>query len=129
MKKLGAKAICFTGGGEPMIHKDFYEILSFTKKNDLDVGLITNGSAITKEHSLELIKNLQWIRVSVSGGDADSYNKVQGKDHFDRVINNIEILAKKKMEKDSDIKIGIRMLVNEVNLHTLSKLADRIKKR
>ena len=32
MKKLGAKAICFTGGGEPMIHKDFYEILSFTKK-------------------------------------------------------------------------------------------------
>jgi len=127
MKKLGAKAICFTGGGEPMIHKDFYQILTFTKKNELDCGLITNGSAITKEHYLELLNNLQWIRISVSGGDAASYNKVQGKDHFERVINNIEMVAKEKVKKNNNIKIGIRMLVNEVNLYTLSKLAKRIK--
>ena len=126
MKKLGAKAICFTGGGEPMIHKDFYQILSFTKENGLDCGLITNGSAIVKEHCDDLISNLKWLRVSVSGGDAASYNKVQGKDHFERVINNISMLAKEKIKGDNNIKIGIRMLVNEINLYTLSKLAARI---
>ena len=93
MKNLGAKAICFTGGGEPMIHKDFYKILSFTKEKGLDCGLITNGSAITKEHCDELIDNLNWIRVSVSGGDSESYNKVQGKDHFERVIKNISMIS------------------------------------
>ena len=127
MKKLGAKAICFTGGGEPMIHKDFYQILSFTNENGLDCGLITNGSAIIEERCDDLINNLNWLRVSISGGDATSYNKVQGKDHFERVINNISMLAKKKIKKDSNIKIGLRMLVNEINLYTLSKLAERIK--
>jgi MoaA/NifB/PqqE/SkfB family radical SAM enzyme len=127
MKKLGTKAICFTGGGEPMIHKDFYQILSFTKEKELDCGLITNGSAITKEHCAELINNLQWIRISISGGDAASYNKVQGKEHFERVINNISMLAKEKIKKVNSFKIGIRMLLNEINLYSLSKLAERIK--
>ena len=127
MKNLGAKAICFTGGGEPMIHKDFYKILSFTKKKGLDCGLITNGSAITKDHCGELVDNLNWIRISVSGGDAESYNKVQGKDHFERVIKNIFMISNEKIKKRSNIKIGIRMLVNEENLYTLSKLADKVK--
>ena len=49
MRKLGAKAITFTGGGEPMIHKDFYEILVTSKKLGFDCGLITNGSIITRK--------------------------------------------------------------------------------
>ena len=127
LKKLGTKAICFTGGGEPMIHKKFYEILSFAEKNGLDCGLITNGSAITKEHSSELVENLQWIRVSINGGDAASYNKVQGKEHFERVVSNISMLAKEKIKKNNNIKIGIRMLVNKTNLYSLSKFTERIK--
>ena len=49
MRKLGSKAITFTGGGEPMIHKDFYEILVISKKMGFDCGLITNGSVITEK--------------------------------------------------------------------------------
>lgn len=127
MNDLGTKAICFTGGGEPMIHKDFYDILTFTKDKGLDCGLITNGSAITEDRCDDLLNNLEWIRVSISGGDAESYNKVQGKEHFDRVINNIKMLANKKIKKNKIIKIGIRMLVTEENLYTLSKLAKKIK--
>ena len=73
----------------------------------------------------ELIIN-NWIRISVSGGDAESYNKVQGKDHFERVIKNIFMISNEKIKKRSNIKIGIRMLVNEENLYTLSKLADKV---
>ena len=32
MRKLGSKAITFTGGGEPMIHKDFYLPMGFVRK-------------------------------------------------------------------------------------------------
>ena len=94
-----------------MIHKKFYEILSFAEKNGLDCGLITNGSAITKEHSSELVENLQWIRVSINGGDAASYNKVQGKEHFERVVSNISMLAKEKIKKN-----------NPTRSNTLSKI-------
>jgi len=126
MKVLGTKAITFTGGGEPMIHKDFYEILSFAKSIGLDCGLITNGSAITEKNCDLLMKNLKWIRLSMSGGDKDSYLAVQGKDHFELVCKNLEMLCKDKKGAKSDLKVGIRMLITEENLHTLTKLTKII---
>ena len=78
MRQMGSKAITFTGGGEPMIHKNFGEILEYTKSLGYDCGLITNGSVITEKNAHFLIKNLKWIRFSISGGDKESYQAVQG---------------------------------------------------
>lgn len=127
MRTLGTKAITFTGGGEPMIHKNFYEVLSFAKSIGLDCGLITNGSAITEKNCSQLIKNLKWIRISMSGGDKESYLLVQGKDHFELVCKNLEILCKEKRLNNENLKIGIRMLITEKNFGTLKKLAKIIK--
>ena len=126
MKDLGTKAITFTGGGEPMIHKDFYEILSFTQSIGLDCGLITNGSAITEKNCDLLMKNLKWIRISISGGDKESYFKVQGKDHFGLVFKNLEMLCKEKKRSDSNLKVGVRMLITKENFHTLIELSKII---
>ncbi len=124
MRKLGAKAITFTGGGESMIHKDFHKILLKTKKLGFDCGLITNGSAITDNKCEELLNNCNWIRFSVSGGDKESYYAVQGKDHFDLVTKNIKMICSHKKNKNKKTKIGIRMLITKENLYTLVKLAN-----
>lgn len=126
MRKLGAKAITFTGGGEPMIHKDFYEILVTSKKLGFDCGLITNGSVITEKNAELLLDNLNWLRISMSGGDKDSYFKVQGKDHFELVIKNLKIISSIKKKKNSKTKIGLRMLITEQNVHTLFSLVKII---
>ena len=126
MKTLGAKAITFTGGGEPMIYKDFYEVLTFTKKKGFDCGLITNGSVITEKNTGLLLENLKWIRISMSGGDKDSYFKVQGKDHFNLVCKNLKQIADSKKKLNSKTKIGLRMLVTKENVHTLYNLAEII---
>ncbi len=126
MKKLGAKAITFTGGGEPMIHKDFYEILIMSKNIGFDCGLITNGSVITEKNAELLLKNLNWLRISISGGDKDSYFKVQGKDHFELVCKNLNIMSEKKEKLKSKTKLGLRMLITEENVHTLYNLAQII---
>jgi len=127
-KELGTKGISFTGGGEPMIHKNYEEILIFTKKLGFDVGTITNGSIITEKNVDVLIKNLQWIRISLAGGDAKSYSKVQGVDQFDKVVNNIKLLSKRKENLKSNINIGIRTLVTPENIHTITNFANEIKK-
>src|SRR3989338_2670901 len=127
-KELGTKGISFTGGGEPMIHKNYEEILIFTKNLGFDVGTITNGSIITEKNVDTLIKNLQWIRISLAGGDAKSYSKVQGVDQFDKVVNNIKLLSKRKENLKSNINIGIRTLVTPENIHTITSFAHEIKK-
>lgn len=126
-KELGTKAISFTGGGEPMIHKDYTEIVKYAKGIGLDVGTITNGSAITERNVDVLIDNLQWIRVSIAGGDRESYRKVQGVDQFEIVMKNIALLSQKKSEKNSSLNIGIRTLVTPENISTLIDYAHQIK--
>ncbi len=126
-KDLGTKGISFTGGGEPMIHKDYEKILIFTKNLGFDVGTITNGSIITEKNIDTLVKNLQWVRISLAGGDAKSYAKVQGVDQFDKVVNNIKLLSKRKKDLESSINIGIRTLVTPENIHTITNFAHIIK--
>jgi len=99
MKKMGSKAITFTGGGEPMIHKNFGEILEYSRSLGFDCGLITNGSVITERNAEFLINNLKWIRFSISGGDKESYLAVQGKDQFELVCKNINLLSDIKIQK------------------------------
>lgn len=123
LKECGARGVSFTGGGEPMIHKDFCKILTHAASIGLDCGLITNGSVITEKNIDVLVDNLTWIRVSAAGGDVESYQKVQGINHFDRVMNNIKILNERKKQRQSKINIGVRMLVIEDNLSSVQNLA------
>lgn len=123
LKECGAKGVSFTGGGEPMIHKDFATILEHAANIGLDCGLITNGSAITPKNVDILAKSLAWIRVSAAGGDADSYQAVQGVDHFDKVVNNIRLLQQAKIRSDSPINIGVRMLVTPRNVDSVVNFA------
>jgi GTP 3',8-cyclase len=126
-KALGTKGISFTGGGEPMIHKNYLEILEFSKENGIDVGTITNGSAITEQNVDILLKNLQFIRISMAGGDRESYKNVQGVDQFEHIIRNIQLLSDKKRELKSKTKIGLRTLVTPQNILTLENFAQIIK--
>jgi GTP 3',8-cyclase len=120
--KLGVKGISFSGGGEPLAHPEFFNILKFTNENDIDCGLITNGSLIFKNVDA-LANNLQWIRVSMAGGDKESYEAVQGLDHFDRVITNISLLR----AASSTLNIGVRILVTPQNLSSLDHFSKVIK--
>lgn len=122
-RHLGTKAISFTGGGEPMLHKDYFEIIKYTKELGFDVGTITNGSAIQARNADILLDSLQWIRFSVAGGDRESYHKVQGVDQFERVITNLRLLVQKKKEYGSQLYMGVRTLVTPKNLSSLQNLA------
>ena len=64
----------------------------------------------------------------MSGGDKDSYFKVQGKDHFELVCKNLKMIAGVKEKLNSKTKIGIRMLITKENVHTLYNLANIIEK-
>jgi len=125
--ELGTKGISFTGGGEPMIHKDFIGIMEYTHSLGLHIGLITNGSLINEDNASKMIKCLTWIRISMGGGDKESYHKVQGVNQFERVIKNIKILSDTKTKEKSSLNIGIRVLVTKENLQSLANLTNIIK--
>ena len=126
LQQLGTRGVSFTGGGEPMIHKDFSEILAHARATGLDCGLITNGSAIHAKNIDGLLKDLTWIRVSMAGGTPEHYRAVQGVDHFEKVITNVVTLAERKRAVGSALNIGVRMLLTPANLESVVHLATRL---
>lgn len=127
-KELGTKALSFTGGGEPTIHPDYPKIIKYAKKLGFDLGTITNGSVITERNVDDYVDNLQWIRLSIAGGDKASYHKVQGVDQFEKILDNLRLLCKRKTEKKSNLNIGVRTLVTSDNINAIVNMAHLIKK-
>ena len=97
LKKMGVKSIVFSGGGEPLLHRKFRNIV----QNSLDfrLGLFTNGIWLHKY--MDLLNVFDWIKVSLDAGSRRSYERIKGSDSFGRVVRNI-IRAKEL----TDVSVG-----------------------
>lgn len=68
-------------GGEPLMRKNFHEIISEFEKNELKVEIVTNGllldglNADILANSSSLIK----LNVSMEGFDLDTFGKIKHK--------------------------------------------------
>ena len=75
------------GGGEPMIRKDFFEILEHAETNNIGVKFSTNGTYITAENARRLAAmNYLDIQISLDGVDADTNDAVRGKGSYATAI-------------------------------------------
>jgi len=62
---LGCESVTVTGGGEPLLHKELSEFLTDICRMGIEIGLVTNGSLLSRFGGKTLHK-LTWCRVSSS---------------------------------------------------------------
>lgn len=100
-------------GGEPLLRKDFFEIVDYGTKIGLEVVIETNGFILTRE-KLNKIKNLKVNRINLSldGVKAETHDYIRGvKGSFERVINSIEI------SKELKFQVSVYYCVNKYNIN------------
>jgi MoaA/NifB/PqqE/SkfB family radical SAM enzyme len=88
---LGVKAIEFTGGGEPTVHKDCADIIGYAQSLGLQTGLVTNGVRLNDHPSY---RNLDWLRISLDAGTPETYEKIRASKQWVRAVNSIMTAAK-----------------------------------
>lgn len=86
LAKGGTKGITFEGGGEPTLYKHFGRAVESAKNAGLACGLITNGTVRLPK---DVLKQFEWIRVSLDASTESEYYKLKGVDCFEKVISNI----------------------------------------
>ena len=102
--RMGIKKIRFTGG-EPLIRKGFFDIISGTARMhpDTDLCVTTNGTLL-EEHIPDLRKyNVKKLNISLDTMSREKFNSLTGVDRFNTVINNIE---RSLAENFFDIKVN-----------------------
>lgn len=117
--RLGVKAIQFTGGGEPTVHKDCYELIEYAQNLGLETALVTNGVKL-KPH--KCIENLTWLRISLDAGTAETYERIRESKAWNTVMKNIQYAG--TLTKPY---VGIGFVVTKENYKELAE-ATRITK-
>ncbi|MFH1847196.1 MAG: radical SAM protein [Candidatus Omnitrophota bacterium] len=127
--KCGVKSVMFAGEGEPLLHKDIAEIISFTKKTGIDVAVTTNAVFLKKDLLEKILKHLSWIRISLNAATAKNYQKIHRcmKGDFKKVISNLKTAVKVKRKNRLDCAIGVQILLIPENKSEIIKLARMLK--
>ena len=91
---LGVKAIQFTGGGEPTVHKDHLQLFAHAQARGMKTSLVTNGVKLDVDHPA--VRAMTWVRVSVDAGTEETYCRTRRvpPNHWRTVWKNIRALVK-----------------------------------
>jgi len=116
MDLMGVKAVQFTGGGEPTVHKDHLKIFAYAQVLGLQTALVTNGCTL-KPGWESILPRMKWIRVSVDAGRAQTYGDVRRIDpkNYEKVMGNIAKIRKAIDDLGSDCLLGAGYVVTKEN--------------
>ena len=83
-------------GGEPLMRKDFFQILNKCQKCGITTMMSTNGWFVTQDIAKQLYETgIQIIRVSIDGATAKTHDKIRGMPgSFERALRALETLKK-----------------------------------
>jgi len=96
-------------GGEPLVRKDFSDIIM--KLSSLKVSLAITTNAVNIDRYIKILKEsgVQIINVSLDTLNADRFKKMTLKSSFEKVIKNLYLL----IEEGFKVKVNIVLLKGE----------------
>lgn len=105
----GGKSVQFVGRGEPTLYSNFASAVETARSFGFKLGLITNGTRISKLNPEVSFSDFDWVRVSINSSPLD-YERLHGSDKFNSVIDGLCVLS------DVGTDFGISFVLSRYNL-------------
>lgn len=113
------KQIRFTGG-EPLLHKDLFELIEGVKKMGIsEVGLTTNAFYLDRDIEALKAAELTSINISLDAMDDATLRRMSGVPNASKVLKNIQLGVKAGLP----IKLN-SVIMNGLNQHQILPLLD-----
>lgn len=112
-----------SGGGEPMMHPQFLELMCYAKEKGCKLGIITNGSMLSESIAEKLLEiDVEMLEFSVDADNRDDYDIVRKGLDFEKLVNTIKMAFNKRNEMQAVTKI-IASAINQKGIDV-----DRVEK-
>jgi len=114
--------LCFQG--EPYLHPQFMEMVSYAKSKKIYVSTSTNGHFLTPENARATLESgLDKLIISLDGTDAGSYDQYRTGGNFNTVITGIkEIVRQKKEAGSKKPRVILQFLLLKSNQHQVKDI-------
>ncbi|SCW48993.1 radical SAM additional 4Fe4S-binding SPASM domain-containing protein [Ruminococcaceae bacterium YRB3002] len=115
--------LCITGG-EPLLRRDFFEIMNYAKDLGFKWGMTSNATLITKEVAHKLAEaGMKTISVSIDGLP-ETHDKLRGyKRGFELAMRGVQNL----IDEDVFAAVQITTVLNHENMKELPELFEIMK--
>jgi len=121
--ELGVRAVEFCGGGEPLLHPDIDNAIGRLRRTGIGVGLLTNGTAISRSRARHLARSCSYIRVSIEAGSEPTFLQVKRPKSasvgFAQVLENVSLLIHYRDRLKSRCQVSLKYAIDKNNMHDL----------
>ena len=121
-----------TNYGEPFIHKQLYEMISYVKNKGIKVSVGTNGHYLNNEEGVKrfILSGVDEVYVSLDGTDQEIYSRYRVGGDFKKVVDGLRLLVemRNKLKRRLPV-VEIQFLVmrhNEEQISSIRRLAQDI---
>ena len=98
-RKLGTKALEFTGGGEPTLHPQIDEAVSYSYDIGYKIGICTNGKTLRR---IKDWNKLEWVRIGLYFDDQNYDVDIEYLKRFNVDVGGAYIFNASNDEEDAE---------------------------
>ncbi len=116
--RLGVTIISFSGG-EPLVRKDIFDLISYAVSKGIYVAVATNGTLITEEMARKMKENgVGYVQISLDGTKKthDTFRGISG--CYDKTVEGIKNAVKE------GLFVNVSMTVTKLNITEVPKVID-----
>jgi MoaA/NifB/PqqE/SkfB family radical SAM enzyme len=111
------------GLGEPMLHPQFFDMVSLAAARGIHVSANSNLTLLTPKRAAACVSSgLAALSVSLDGATAGVYEAIRRKANFGKVLRNLDRLVQARDEAGSALQVRGVMVLMRDNLHELPAL-------
>ena len=120
------ESVSLQGLGEPLLNRDLFEIIRYTRGKGKAVSFFTNSTVLTKDKAAMLCKSgLSHLVMSLDGGTKDTFERIRKGACFETVIENIHGMSSVKATLQSDFPtLQIMVVGMKENIHEMPMIID-----
>lgn len=124
--ELDVKVVDFTGGGEPFLRKDMFEILDLAREHGLASTLTTNGTLLDEDTFEKNFESLpDDICFSLDGHTAEINDSIRGGGAYAKATEAIRALERVKKRHSSETPTSrISTVITKRNYTYLDKIVE-----
>ena len=123
---LGSREVSLVGGAEPLVNKRLEEYIAYCGALGFEyIYITTNGTLADAERWKRLIDaGLHSIKVSINGGDSETYRRVHCKDDFQKAVDSVIAIDEYRKTLDRPVFLGVACVETKTNQGAYAKLRD-----
>lgn len=113
LAEVGVRGVSLVSDGESTVHPNWVEFILRLKSHGVDVGIGTNGFAISEEQFRQVLPKLSYFRFNISAAEEEKFAEIHGvpAKAFHRVRENIATATRLKRENNLEVTIGLQMVL------------------